>query len=682
MSKSTFGWRQAGFTAVATALVFGGTLVGAGAASAAIANPAIAISGTAATVLQGANNQAASNVNYSFDNAFTSTDTIAFSIQPNGAPNVCVAGADPAAVGFSVKPTVTAAKGVGADANVVVPTFTTSFDSSSTDCVDDILIIDFTSSFAAGSTNVAANDITLAITGIQYNVGASAPLEDVFVDDGTTAVANATVTDRDFTSIPRQAATPNSDNNALGDVTYTETTAGAFFKENQVNTVTLTLDGGTVFTDNVTPTISAPSGYDVTRGETDGTNEYEFTIETPVTLVKAVVTVAGLRADAGADVEVVSLDTEVADASVVPVVVEDTAPALNVVKYGNSNRIGGQTRYDTAAALFNAGPGGDPAVNADDVAVLSGGEEFPDALSANYLASSLDTGTLLTTAKTLSPAARNAIIDNLVDTVYITGGFTAVSKAIEDQIETMRVGGRQAGNLIQTVRLGGANRYITNQTVNNFAENLNAAATPTVLLSSGAAFPDALAFGPIAYSESYPLVLTPSSVLGAQASSQLDAFNPDDVVISGGTAAVSAGVASSVSATGADVARLGGVNRNETATMIAEWATEGSPDAAAGSFLEDPLANFDSATVNFTWTNTPQGFGDALAAGPLAGDEGSVILLAATSTTPGDAVTDYLGLKLVDDTDANTNVGIIRPLGGTTVTAVSLIKASAASIED
>ena len=663
---------------MAAALVFGGTLAGAGAASAAI------IDGTydapiadPTTVIQGENNQAATNVNYSIPNSFAAGDTIAFNVEPNGAANTCPAGA-PTTVGYSIKPTVTLSKVTGSAANVVVPAYTSALSSSGV-CgalgVQDILTVTLTDPDVGDST--ATDRINIALTGIQYNVGTSAPVEDVNVDAGATdTVVNATVVDKDFSFIPREAALPSSTNNALGTATYTETTAGAFFKPGVTSQVSLDLDGdaGNLFTTGVTPTITAPAGYTVVAGATDGSDPYTFTVAAPATAVKAVVTVAGLRANTGSTIQVANLDSVVTSPVVSPTFTasDPNVKALNILNYGASQRIGGDTRYETAAALFNAGQA--VQTNAGDNAVLSGGELFPDALSANYLASAFDTGTLLTTAKTLSPAARNAILNNAIDTVYITGETGAVSQAIQDQIESLHVGNNPNGNFIQTVRLGGDDRYDTNRIVNNFASGVTPAATPTVLMSSGENFPDALAFGPIAYSEELPLILTQGSLLSDQASSQLNAFEPDDVVISGATGAVSAGVSSDVSATGATVSRLGGADRSETATMIAEWAT-GSLDAVPGSFLDTTLG-FSVASPSFTWTGLAQGFGDALAAGPLAGWNDQVILLTNSSTVPGEYVEDYLAAKDVAD------VLSLRPLGQTGVTSNTLMKASAASIEN
>ena len=682
MSKSTFGWRQAGFTAVATALVFGGTLVGAGAATAVSGQLS---PGSAPGVIQGANNQAAGNLTYEFLNSFTTNTTVTLTPRVN---DCTTAAGIAAALEFASAPTATLTgptTGLGSttagSSTSTKPAFTVTLGSSSTQCItagiQDVVTITLTTP----SVGVATNAFKFALTNVAYNVGTTTPTGDVTVVAASTlggdSAINADVVDKDFSFIPRAAATPNSSNNALGTATYTETTAGAYFKPGVVSTVAVSLSVGT-FTTGVTPTITAPAGYTVTKGATDGTDPYTFTVAAPATAVKAVVTVAGLRTDAPATVQVVNLDSLVTSTGFSA---QDSAKALNVVNYGNSNRIGGNTRYETAAALFNAGPGVGN-VDPNGVAVLSGGELFPDALSANYLASSFGTGTLLTKSKTLSPAARNAIIDNDVRKVYITGGTAAVSQAIQDQIESMHVGGFPFESLITTVRLGGDTRYDTNKVINNFVESRNGNPTPTVLLSSGENFPDALAFGPIAYANQSPLVLTKGASLSAQASSQLAAFDPDDVVISGQTDAVSTGVATSVNTTGATVSRLGGDNRSETATMIATWATEGLPDSEApvGSILRD-AQGFDSTTVNFTWTGTAQGFGDALAAGPLAGSEGSVILLASTSTTPGDAVTGYLGLKDVGVTAGGTNVGLLRALGGTDVTSSTLMKASAVSIE-
>ena len=125
---------------------------------------------------------------------------------------------------------------------------------------------------------------------------------------------------------------------------------------------------------------------------------------------------------------------------------------------------------------------------------------FPDALSANYLAGNLGTGTLLTAPSALSSAVFNAIVGSPIATVYITGGTGAVSQAVQNRIEATHISNNPALALINVVRLGGADRFATNKIVNAF----NFTARNTVLLAGGLNFPDSLSVGPVALRQALP----------------------------------------------------------------------------------------------------------------------------------------------------------------------------------
>jgi hypothetical protein len=90
---------------------------------------------------------------------------------------------------------------------------------------------------------------------------------------------------------------------------------------------------------------------------------------------------------------------------------------------------------------------------------------------------------------------------------------------------------------------------------------------------------DALAAGPIAGRLGAPLFTTPSNVLDAQAREGLVAYAPALIILTGGTAALSADVEAQVSAAvpGATVRRVFGAGRTETARRLAELIGEYNP---------------------------------------------------------------------------------------------------------
>lgn len=491
-------------------------------------------------------------------------------------------------------------------------------------------------------------------------------------------IANAAPASSDDNTIaPVRGAIANSEDNTLGTITYAEAFEGEFFPAGQTTTVTLTLSAGT-FTKQITPTYTAPSGYIINNGaqdgndgdQTDGTDTFTFTVTAPAVATKAVITVSGLKVDipAGTPSSTINLTSTPGD----------TNPAVNVLNYA---RVGGQDRYETARKLFELGAGGvgtthtfnayANAATADDTVVLSGGEGYADALSANYLAGELGTGTLLTRAGFLSDNARQAIADENVRKVYVTGGTGAVSANVYNTLRNMRVGDRAEGTKIQVVRLGGADRYATNKTINEYSQAAFPAQSNTVLLASGEGFADALALGPVSYRENYPVILTRSASLSADAQAQLDVRNPKNVIIAGGTSSVSQSIEDGLKKQNYDrVQRYGGADRTITAQKIADWYDRSAdPSQLAGAGTVG--ADFDSTAVHIT---DGQGYADALAAGPVAGagivsanDTGNPILLAKNPSTLGVGTEDFLGERSTTEVKTIVALGLTGVLHQSTV---------------
>lgn len=456
-----------------------------------------------------------------------------------------------------------------------------------------------------------------------------------------------------FTNTAKVAALPAATGVSLGTQTFAETTAGAYFAAGGTSVV-LTLSAGTL-TAGVAPTITVPPGYSMTNPATAAGGTYTFTVTAPATPVVATVTVSGLTMAAPVTAQTLTLDATLGTVDV------DAQPVVNVLTY--DARTGGAGRYETAAALFDSQFSGAPEV------VLSSGVNFPDALSASYLAGALGSGTLLTTPNTLSAAARQSIISSAVETVFITGGPGAVSLAVQNQIEAIHVGDTASAPLIEVVRLGGDDRFETNLLVNEFFPN----APDTVLLASGKNFPDALAMGPVAY-QGFPLILTQGIALGESEITQLADFDPVNVVIAGGTGVVSATIASDLTARGYNVVRLAGSDRTLTAAAIATWATTGVPTATG--FAHDSLG-FVTDTAYIT---TGDKFADALAAGPVAGANLAVIMPTNSPTSLGLGISAYFGTKTVGSASLGTTIDTLWALGLTGAVSEPVMTAAAATI--
>lgn len=104
--------------------------------------------------------------------------------------------------------------------------------------------------------------------------------------------------------------------------------------------------------------------------------------------------------------------------------------------------------------------------------------------------------------------------------------------------------------------------------------------TPTVLLASGTNWPDALAATPLAAKLDAPILLTRPSDLPTETAIALSELAPAEIVVLGGTGAISDAVVDQVaSVTGRPanaIRRIAGIDRYETATLIAEEV--GIPD--------------------------------------------------------------------------------------------------------
>ena len=325
-------------------------------------------------------------------------------------------------------------------------------------------------------------------------------------------------------------------------------------------------------------------------------------------------------------------------------------PVVNAISTPIAFRIGGIDRYDTAAkiALYNG---------QNEVAVLASGMDFPDALSSGYLASQFGASILLTKQNSLPASTLQALRENGVLTVYVIGGTGAISAGVEAQLRAtpQYYGGGEitvgAGKL-QVVRLGGADRYATNKVVNIRAAALKQGANPvgrttikygqasklTALVATGQDFADAMSGGPatagvfgFGHLGSLPLILTKTGSLSTDASDQITGLGIQQAVILGGAAAVSTGVESSISGLGVAIKRIGGSDRYETATMIADFEiTSNVPTLTTDGGLG--FSNREGNSRIFLATG--QVYADALAGAPLAGSQGSPIVLTKSTTLP------------------------------------------------
>jgi putative cell wall-binding protein len=324
-------------------------------------------------------------------------------------------------------------------------------------------------------------------------------------------------------------------------------------------------------------------------------------------------------------------------------------------------RYSGIDRYATSAlAATGAFTTGTNAV------VLVSGENFADGLSAAGLAGAVGGPVLLTHPTTLLGSTANSI--GALDTgsasaaskltVHVVGGVNAVS---EDVVTSL------TGLGYTVSRVSGADRYKTAVAVGDKIRSMttigSVVSKTTAILVSGSGFADGLAAGGLAYQLKLPVLLTDGTSLTAETSAFLDSeVNPAArVLIVGGTAAVSAAVATEVEAlknslVAIDVDRVSGADRYATALELAKYRAKA---AVLGGNAE---------TVTNIMLVSGESFADALSSAAKAGATATMTLL--TASTGLDSASDaWIATKYA----TVTNVFVT---GGTS--AVSTAAATAA----
>ncbi|MFP5322550.1 MAG: cell wall-binding repeat-containing protein [Acidimicrobiia bacterium] len=292
-----------------------------------------------------------------------------------------------------------------------------------------------------------------------------------------------------------------------------------------------------------------------------------------------------------------------------------------------ATRLAGVDRYGTSEAIAL------DTFTSATVAVIASGESYPDALAASYLAGALDGPIVLTASAGLSQDARDTLQALDVRGAIVVGGTDAISETVVNQLVA-------AG--LEVDRLGGNDRYATARIIAESvpAEQIGsyeAGIGRTALLASGQGFADALSGGPLAYASAFPMLLTPTASLSAQAAAAIDTLGIEQVLVLGGTAAISQATEDQLVALGVEVLRLAGNDRTATAAVIAETAI---------------------AELAFTPThvNLARGddFADALAGSANAGEEVAPIVLTLTPNQLGTATAQFLGS--ISDTLATIHV--------------------------
>ena len=636
MTTATRRLRRSGVAGFAAAVTAGATLL-------ATATSAFALTATfqrdtataATTIFAGDAAAAVASTQISVPNtAVAIGNTIVLKIEGTSVvPTVSNQG-----VGFTAAPTVavtgpfTAPFGAVAGSSTdVTPTFNLALGSSAGAATAAGIKDELTITFTSSSSGVVGDSYTFEVSGATVKVG-SAVLpgtvqEHPYVSDGGASLAAAvTVANVANTKAVEATTTVPSSVSAQTGIGLATLTLSDVGSANIITSPITLTTSATAFTAAVLPTVTGPTG-----------STWTVTHPTTTTLVltaagTAFPTTANTFTITGLQVDVPALTgTYTVTATDAAGTIGSAQTALVVTTQG---RVGGIDRYATSAQLYT---GQFPlATNI----VLASGQNFPDALSATYLAKRLNTGVLLTDPNVLQQATSLVLTNNVITTVYIVGGTAAVSANVQNAISALHVGNNPGNNaLLTVVRVAGADRYATNNAVDLYN---GASAGTTAVVATGQNFADALAVGPAVYNKAFPLVLTGTGSLDANAQSTLVNLGIHTVIIVGGTSAISAAVETAIKAIpGVSIGyRIAGADRTLTASQIATWETQTLPATTAYAALGS--LGFPFTTTSVADLGRGDGFADALSAGAVAGSQARVILLTADPNNLGAGAPAYL----------------------------------------
>lgn len=160
-------------------------------------------------------------------------------------------------------------------------------------------------------------------------------------------------------------------------------------------------------------------------------------------------------------------------------------------------------------------------------------------------------------------------------------------------------------------RISGSDRFTTAVAISKHAYT----SAETVVIATGMDFPDSLSAAPFAAKLRAPLLLTLRGSLPAATRAEIQRLKPTNIIIVGGTGAVSSGVQNSLKGLAKNVERLSGSDRYGTSVAISKrgWGAE---------------------LPSSVFVATGTGYADALSAGAAAGKLSiPVILVPGSSST-------------------------------------------------
>jgi putative cell wall-binding protein len=689
--QKTFRLRRLAVAALGAVTAVSGIAVLAATPAGAAAAPTVGtinpVTPTVAIVDVGGNAQSATSLTTTISDGFATADALIIKLPQ------CSTAAN--SIAFAAVPTVSVTPATG---TATAPIFTATLSQQTGDGAACAGIKDQLN-LSVGNTDPSSNSgnsWNVTISGISYNVGASFPIGPVnltgsYVQGATggsttlvTVVSNATVSAVAVTAnTPSVLGAPTVET-AISPIVLTETGAGAVTPG--FVCVLLTTANASF----VAPGTASTTGASAVVGQSAivSANELSFPV-TVASTVAGTYTISGVTAIGpvpGGPVLASVFNS--ATACGAPTALYSNATVLFAVF--NVQRIYGQVQDGTAAANLasvyspaaNNCPGGNFPGGTRPV-VLATDQNYPDALTAAYLASKLGTGVLLTPTGSLSADAISGLRVEGITNVFIVGGPIAVSDAVVTQLKATPAytcgGTSEVTSLVGSVQnltvtqIYGQTQYDTAQAVANYfgvtglgiasfngayptkttgtstyntttgssgtIAPSSATRTRVAIVTTGENFPDATSASRLSYAQQWPILLTEQASLAPQAQAAIINLGIQQVVVMGGPIAVSDAVVTQLEGLGVSVLRIGGSNQTDTSSLLAQFELNGTVN---GGFASVGLGWINSQAPGTGYPVTVargDDFADALSGSVVGGtDLTSPIVLTSDPTTLGTGI--------------------------------------------
>lgn len=195
-------------------------------------------------------------------------------------------------------------------------------------------------------------------------------------------------------------------------------------------------------------------------------------------------------------------------------------------------RVAGADRYETSALL--SARTYQPGV---DVAYIASGQVFPDALAGAPVAGKTGGPVLLVPGDAVPDSVAAELRRLRPGRIVVLGGPATITEAVAAGLAGFTAG--------PVERWAGADRYAVSASI---AARAFPAGADTVFVASGLVFPDSLAGAPVAGKTPGPLLLLRTSSVPEPVAAELTRLRPKRIVIFGGPASVSTGLATALRA--------------------------------------------------------------------------------------------------------------------------------------